>query len=59
MQARQTSSLPYTFVLAAEIMTAMVRNYYAIQGIRIYNKERTISLYADDTMLYLVAAENN
>ena len=48
---------PTIFVLAAEIVAAMVRDSNNVQGIDIYNKEQMISLYADSTMLYLVAEE--
>ena len=50
---------PYVFVLAAEIMATAVREKKTIKGISVYNKEQKISLYADDTTLYLAANEKN
>ena len=49
----------YIFVLVAEIMAAMGMDNNNVQGIKIYNKEQKISLYVDDTMLCLVAEEND
>ena len=50
---------PYVFVLAAEIMAAAVREKKSIKGISVYDKEQKISLYADDTTMYLAANEAN
>ena len=50
---------PYIFVLAAEIMAAAIRANKKIQGIEVYGDEKKISLYADDTTLYLLASERN
>ena len=50
---------PYIFVLAAEITAAAIRANKKIQGIEVYGDEKKISLYADDTTLYLLASERN
>ena len=50
---------PYIFVLAAEIMAAAIRENADIKGINIFEREQKISLYADDTMLYLAAQEKS
>ena len=50
---------PYIFVLAAEIMAAAIRANKKIQGIVVHGEEKKISLYADDTTLYLSASEAN
>ena len=50
---------PYVFVLAAKIMAAAVRENKTIKGIEVHEKEQIISLYADDTTLYLASNETN
>ena len=50
---------PYIFVLAAEIMAMAIRQDKNIVGIEVYKEEQKISLYADDTTLYLTANEHN
>ena len=50
---------PYIFVLAAEIMATAIREDKQIEGIEVYKDEQKISLYADDTTLYLSAKESN
>ena len=49
---------PYIFVLAAEIMAAAIRANKKIQGIEVHGDEKKLSLYADDTTLYLLAEMN-
>ena len=50
---------PYLFVLAAELLAEAVRSNKEIQGIKLYNQEHKISLYADDTTLLLKPNEMN
>ena len=50
---------PYVFVLAAKIMEAALRDDKNIEAIEVYQKEQTVSLYADDTTLYLGTNESN
>ena len=50
---------PYIFVLAAEIMAMAIRQDKNIVGIEVYKEKQKISLYADDTTLYLTANEHN
>ena len=52
-------SSPYVFVLAAAIMAVAIRENNNIKGINVYDKKQKISLYADDTTLYLAANEAN
>ena len=40
-------------------MAAAIRANKKIQGIEVYGDEKKISLYADDTTLYLLASERN
>ena len=43
----------YLFILCAEILGLMIRNNMNIRGIVIYDKEHTLSQYADDTLFLL------
>ena len=46
---------PYIFVLRAEILAHVIREKSDVKGIRVHNKEVNISLYADDTTIFLKA----
>ena len=46
---------PYIFVLCAEFLAQVIRENSDIKGIRVHNKEVKISLYADDTIIFLKA----
>ena len=50
---------PYLFVLCAEILAEAIRNNSDIKGITLHKQEHKISLYADDTTLFLKANEEN
>ena len=44
---------PYLFIICAEILAIMIRKNEKIKGINVGSKEIKISLYADDTSLFL------
>ena len=44
---------PYLFVLAAEFLAEAIRSYTNIKGLTILEKEHKLSLYADDTTLFI------
>ena len=45
---------PYLFILAAESLANQIRNNQNIKGINVNGIKHVISLYADDTSLFLV-----
>ena len=50
---------PYLFVLAAEFLAESIRSNNNIKGITIQNREHKLSLYADDTTLFLKQDERS
>ena len=50
---------PYLYLLCAEIMSLLFRSNSTIKGIKIKEKETLISLFADDTSLFLDGSENS
>lgn len=50
---------PYLFILCAEILAVMIRNNKNIKGIYVGSKEYKISLYADDTTLFLDGSKDS
>ena len=44
---------PYIFVLCAEFLAHVIRENSDIKGITLHNREVKISLYADDTTIYI------
>ena len=46
---------PYIFVLCAEFLAHVIRENSDIKGIKVHNREVKISLYADDTTIYIKA----
>ena len=50
---------PYLFVLAAEFLAESIRLNKEIKGIRIGEKEHKLSLYADDTTLFMKYEESS
>ena len=50
---------PYLFILCAETLTLAFKQSRKIEGITIYNKEHRLSLYADDTSIFIKATEAN
>ena len=46
---------PYLFVLCAEILSHVIREYPDIKGIETYGVENKLSQYADDTTLFIKA----
>ena len=49
---------PYLFVIAAEVMAEAIRENIYEEGITLHTQEYKISLYADDTTLFLRPTEN-
>ena len=50
---------PYLFVLAAEFLAEAIRSDVRIEVVKIHKKEHKLSLYADDTTLFLKYNEQN
>ena len=50
---------PYLYLICAEILSLMIRTNNKIKGIKIKNKEILLSLFADDTTLYLDGSEQS
>ena len=50
---------PYLYLICAEILSLMIRSNKNIKGIKIKEKETLISLFADDTTLYLDGSEQS
>ena len=50
---------PYIFVLCAEFLAHVIRENSDIKGIMVHNKEVKISLYADDTTIYIKAERDS
>ena len=46
---------PYLFVLCAEILSHVIREYPGIKGIETYGIENKLSQYADDTTIFIKA----
>ena len=49
---------PYLFILAVEPLAGAIRNSDSIHGLRLSQTEIRISMYADDTLLFLDGTEN-
>ena len=50
---------PYLFILCSEFLTLAFKESPNIEGISIYDKEHSLSQYADDTSAFLKATEQN
>ena len=50
---------PYLYLVCAEILSIMIRSNEKIKGIKLTNKEILLSLFADDTTLYLDGTEQS
>ena len=50
---------PYLYLICAEILSLMIRCNKSIKGIKIREKEILLSLFADDTTLYLDGTEKS
>ena len=44
---------PYIFVLCAELLSHVIRENSDIKGVEVHNKEIKLTLYADDTTIFL------
>ena len=50
---------PYIFVLSVELLGTTVRKHTQFQGYKIGDREHRISLFADDTTLFITSSEMN
>lgn len=50
---------PYLYLICAEIMSLMIRNNKRIKGISLRDKDVLLSLFADDTTLFLDGSEES
>ena len=50
---------PYVFILCAEILGKMLRTNANVKGININEKKILMSLYADDTQIFLDGTEQS
>ena len=50
---------PYLYLICAELMSLLIRKNPDIKGIKMKNVEAVISLFADDTNLYLDGSESS
>ena len=50
---------PYLYLICAELMSLLIRKNPNIKGIKMKDKESLLSLFADDTTLYLDGSENS
>lgn len=50
---------PYLYLICAQIMSLMLRNNNNVDGISIKGKEILLSLFADDTTMFLAGKEKS
>ena len=50
---------PYLYLICAEILSLMIRSNKKVKGIKLKDKEILLSLFADDTTLYLDGSEQS